>query len=349
MLAMPIATAARTSQGDLRKADWSVKAPHNLAKNPPANDAVWKFIGLVPGRPDLGKLCDFRFVDLRRSGTLSLVVNYDGGGESNCNSISVFDKSGARIEEYDLPDDGYLDTADVKDINGDGHFEFVVDRTVANEFEGSNYGNGNYSHCRACRACSEDWPRVYAWTGMGYTEVSSQYSKYYQRELGSLKKQIAVIDAAEAAAKLPTTPTPIQGVPVEITEAGVVGAGHGGGGFLLVEPYAAATPAPEDAETPDAGDLNCLKAEAAKMERFLKISKDAGIADAIRWANSNDPGEREFAAYDLSDIGTAEALKYEQTLSRDPEHDVAQSAEQELKDWGKPEKPSAFARASQLP
>jgi hypothetical protein len=95
--------------------------------------------------------------------------------------------------------------------------------------------------------------------------------------------------------------------------------------------------------------LDCLKAEAAKMERFLKTSKDAGMADAIVWANSTNPGEREFATYVLSDIRTAEALKYEQTLSRDPEHDVAESAEQALNDWGKPETPSAFEHASQLP
>jgi hypothetical protein len=126
------------------------------------------------------------------------------------------------------------------------------------------------------------------------------------------------------------------------------GSGHGGGGFLLPEPSAAASPAPEAADTPDPGDLDCLKAEAAKMERFLKISKDAGMTDAIVWANSNNPSEREFATDVLAGIGTAEALKYKQTLVHDSEQDVAESAREELKNWGKPETPDAFERASQL-
>ena len=355
MLAVPVATPARTSRDDLRKADWSVSAPHNLAENPPANDAVWKFIGLLPGRITFGKLCEFHFVDLRRNGTLSLVANDDGGGTVDCNIVEVFDKSGGSIEEYELP--GY---PEIEDINGDGHFELVVDDTVASE--GSNDRDGMYSHCEACRACSEIWPRVYAWTGMGYSEVSSQYPKYYERELGSLKKQIAAINAAEAAAKLPTSavPTPVQSAPRVFTHGSFsmsqeqrTGMNQQGQTLspsvaVLRATEAVASPAPEAVETPDPGELDCLKAEAAKMERFLGTAKDAGMADAIRWANSNNPGERDFATNVLRDIGTVEALKYEQTLAHDSEHDVAASAKEELKEWGKPETPDAFERAPQL-
>ncbi len=38
----PVAMAAGDT--DLAKADWSVKAPHNVADNPPSSDEVWKFI-----------------------------------------------------------------------------------------------------------------------------------------------------------------------------------------------------------------------------------------------------------------------------------------------------------------
>ncbi len=72
------------------------------------------------------------------------------------------------------------------------------------------------------------------------------------------------------------------------------------------------------------------------MERYLGNSNDAGISDAIRWANSDDPIDRDFAAQILGDIGTGEALKYEQTLSRDSNHDVASWAKYQLEHWGKP-------------
>jgi hypothetical protein len=80
------------------------------------------------------------------------------------------------------------------------------------------------------------------------------------------------------------------------------------------------------------------------MERFLGISKDAGMLDAIRWSSSDDPVEREFATWTFDDISTPEAREYERTLSRDSDQDVASSAKAELKDWGEPEQPRSFER-----
>jgi hypothetical protein len=353
LLALPIALEAKTPLQDLNRADWSVNAPHNLAHNPPTKEAVWSFIDHLPGRlPDLGKLCDFRFVDLRRQGTLSLVVTDDTGGTVDCNDVEIFDKGSSGIEQYDGA--GYLDTPGVEDINRDGRFEVVVDYTTATEYAGNYYdASGRHSHCEACRTCEENWPIVYAWTGSGYTEVSSQYPKYFERELESVKKQIAAIDEAEAAAHRPAPAVqPPVHAPAQV-EVGVFdhnGSGFGGGFGIrqqqqILESSPAASSASEAAEMPDANALDCLKAEAAKIERFLGGSRDAGMNDAIRWANSNDPGEREFAAYVLPEIGMAEALRYEQTLSRDSNPDVADSAKEELKDWGKPEEPSAFGRS----
>ena len=351
LLALPVATAAKTPKPDLSQADWSVHAPHNLVDNPPSKDAVRTFIGHLPGSfADLGgKLCDFRFVDLRHSGTLSLVVSDDAGGTSDCSETDIFDKGAAGIEHYYRG--GYL--TGVEDIHGDGRFEIIVDVPDGDEYREASHGSG-IDDCDACRACSETWPRIYAWTGSGYTEVSSQYPRYYERELKSLKKRTASIDASEAAPQLAASAASngAQSAPRAVeTEAyqSLTSEGlriHQVQQSPETEPSAAA-PLAAQAETQYPGSLDCLKAKAAKIERLLRISNDAGMDDAIRWANNTNPAKREFATVILSEIGTAEALKYEQTLANDSEHDVADSAKAGVKNWGwrKREKPSAFERS----
>ena len=350
MFGVSAAADETQAQVDLKRADWSVNAPHDLAHNPPSEEAVRSFIGHMTN-----KVCDPHFADLKHNGTLSLVLADDGGGTADCNYTEIFDKSGGRVEEYEL--DRYLDTPGVEDIDGDGHFEVIVDDVEGRENCTDDYGTDALS---ICSTCTEYWPRVYAWTGSGYTEVSFQYLKYYERELVSLKKQIASIYAAEAAARRPApAPTPMQvplGMPVaseaghEISMVPQNSTGSFGGGFgqglVTAERAQGATsaqsPEPQAAETPDPSDSDCLKAEAAKIERFIGKSKDAGMRDVIEWANSNDPAQRDFATGVLSDIGTAEALKYEKTLSRDSDPDVAKSAKSELDDWGKAETPDTF-------
>jgi len=59
------------------------------------------------------------------------------------------------------------------------------------------------------------------------------------------------------------------------------------------------------------------------------------MLDAIRWANGDDPLERTLAASVFYHIGTSEALKYEQTLSRDPDRKVAEWASRDRRYWGK--------------
>ena len=72
--------------------------------------------------------------------------------------------------------------------------------------------------------------------------------------------------------------------------------------------------------------LACTKAEAAKIERFLGTSRDAGMTDAIKWAASNDPNDREFAVEMLGEIETPQAIEYLGTLSHDSNRQVAESA-----------------------
>ena len=64
------------------------------------------------------------------------------------------------------------------------------------------------------------------------------------------------------------------------------------------------------------GKVDCLEAQAAKIERFLG-DKTAGLNDAIRWSQSKDRYQREFAAPILADIGTLDAMHHLRRLTRD--------------------------------
>ena len=76
--------------------------------------------------------------------------------------------------------------------------------------------------------------------------------------------------------------------------------------------------------------LDCTRAEAARIERFLGGSPDAGMTDAIRWAKSSDPSDREFAADLFADIGTPAAISALRALSHDSDPEVAKHAAIEL-------------------
>jgi hypothetical protein len=74
----------------------------------------------------------------------------------------------------------------------------------------------------------------------------------------------------------------------------------------------------------------CLEAEAAAIQRFLGMSPDAGIDQAIRLANSKDAAERDFAVNILYKIGTPKAWQQIEILSRDPDFRVAFEAKRYL-------------------
>jgi hypothetical protein len=339
MLMPSLATAA--PQEDLRQLNWSVDAPHNLADHPPSSDQVWKLMNDVWIETSGSKLCSFRFVDLRRLGEMSLVAVIGGNNTGpDCTEVAVIDKASTQFELYVLGTAGNSDVAHIiKNLNGDGHLELVVDDPLF--YEGTKYPG----------TCMVLWPRVYAWTGRGYTEVSSQYPQYYEGELRSINEKIAAIKSAEAATLAVSSGAPISGVAGPMSERMT---GHWistseDPQVANVNPLPAATPGPsansastENASMPYTGDLDCLKVEAAKTERFLGVSKDAGMADAIRWANSDNPNQREFASWIFGELGTSQALQFEQTLSRDVEPDVADAAKYELKHWGEPKHPASF-------
>jgi hypothetical protein len=66
-------------------------------------------------------------------------------------------------------------------------------------------------------------------------------------------------------------------------------------------------------------DKECLESEASAIKRFLGVSPDAGIEQAIRLANSKDRLAREFGTVLLIKIGTASAREQLQKLTNDPD------------------------------
>jgi len=107
-----VVSSSLAAPPDLASMDWSVNQPHTVAKHPPSQKMVWDFVDHF--RDDTGgRLCSFRFVDLRHLDELSLVAVYDGGGSVSCNQLTIFDKSATGFEAYDYSDG--LQDADVKD------------------------------------------------------------------------------------------------------------------------------------------------------------------------------------------------------------------------------------------
>jgi hypothetical protein len=67
-------------------------------------------------------------------------------------------------------------------------------------------------------------------------------------------------------------------------------------------------------------------AEASAIQRFLGISSDAGIDQALRLAKSPDRFERRFGTELLKQIGGPIARKYLEVLAKDPDYGVASYA-----------------------
>jgi hypothetical protein len=324
-LSPPVFAQKPTSKLDLVTADWSVKSAHNLASNPPPTDRVQAFVNRAFGT-DLAHICAFRFADLRHCGNLSLVVDIDAGGKGGCNDTHIFDKTPSGFEEYSTM--GILDENlrnSVSDINHDGNLELVI-------YPIPFYGPPTSSPSRLF-GCDNMWPMIFAWTGSGYTDVSSRYRGYYARYLKSLKKRIAANSAAPSKHWRPTKVQPSSPTARDskvVSSYGVFSTGPEveGREFASV-PEEVPPPATAPPSGPDP-DYDCLRIEAAKAEAFLGIHSDATMSDAIKASESNDPDERAVAAAVLSYIGTPEAKADLKVLAADSDPAVAKYATERL-------------------
>jgi hypothetical protein len=323
------ASSVRAAQPALVSADWSVKSPHSLATNPPSDDAV---IALVEKLADQDRLslCSSHFADLRHSGNLSLVVSVSDG--RFC-SLSIIDKTGPDFTAYAAEQAHYSLGPEIEDLAGNGNLEMIVDT----EFTSWNGGG-------VMEPCVATWPVIYAWTGSGYTDVSSQYKGYYEQQLASLKKQIAATPSATEQARAPAPNQTPESAPTMVPVHPPGSLSGFANGIPMRE--VRAVPAPEASSSPAATGAarphrrprsanDCTEAEAAKIQRFLGISRNAGMSDAIRWAKSDDPDKREFAADVFRDIGTTAAIEYLRTLSNDWNSMVSDIAKSDLEAGGR--------------
>jgi hypothetical protein len=222
---------------------------------------------------------------------------------------------------------GHTEGPELKDLAANGNLELIVPTDL------SDYQGGGY--------CVAQWPVIFAWTGNGYGDVSTYYKRYYEQQLAYLQKRIALAETQKEQAEQGTAAQVAESaasagsvVPARPQSAGKssppVPSRTGAYTFGPVV-QASAPPRPMDTPPPDSEGLNCTKAEAAKIQRFLGISRDAGMSDAIKLASSDDPKDREFAADMLADIGTPDAIEYLRTLSHDTNSGVATSGKFALK------------------
>jgi hypothetical protein len=288
----------------LASADWSANAPHSLAEKLPTRKEVEEFLGFSDTTDyTTDSLCSFTFADLHRTGSLSLIVASDTSGRGFCNGIGIIDRTVKGFESTDLPPTEIGQGIDVskliKDIDGDGRLELVVNMTVG------GYQGGAH--------CGLEWPVIYAWTGTSYADVSGQFKGYYRQRLAEVKLQLN---------ESSPTPAPEQ---VETFESQPPGLR-----LWAIKPERALS-VPGPAQRLANYHMDCLKAEAAKTERFLGISSDAGMGDAIKWSESEDPLTREFAATIFDDMGTPAALENLKNLTADSDSSVAAVTKNDLR------------------
>ena len=277
LLVVP-ATLRAGSSPPLSSYNWAVKASPNLARNPPPEEAVRKFMEQKHDNGESNsetRICSFRFVDLRHAGNLTLLVTRWDGPRGGCGGLSVVDRTAAGFQEVSGEGSDYYGIDDVnevvRDINGDGKLDLVFYNQFT-DYEGA--------------ACAATWPVIYGWDGSKYANLSSQprFRAFYQQEIKSLRREIADTRRIESSEK------------------------------------------DRNGRRPSSDEARCAEASITKIQRFLGAGPDTGMADAIRWANSSDRLEREFAAGVLSDIGTPETKKYLRTLANDNDRGVAFSA-----------------------
>lgn len=317
-------------EGDLAESDWSTAAKRNLAKDPPSAQAVTAFLKRLRINASIAlptEPTDFRFEDLRGSGTLSLVGVVDPLSGCDDGSVIVIDKTGLGFELYAGGGGGTTVADLLRDLDGTGKYELVTHLTL---------------FVRDCASGGPTFPVIYAWTGAGYEDVSNRYPGFYRRELRTLESNTEAVEAElarrAAAKRQPAEPTPQRGPAMifrldrgEAPQVTIIRPAQPAPSPAQPAPSPAPLAPPELVAAYENGGKYYWRIEAARIKRFLGISRDAGMGYAISLANSDEWRDRVLAAEIFADIATPEAKGYLHTLSRDSEPPVAGEARYSLR------------------
>jgi hypothetical protein len=312
MLCLIFASSSYAESPDLATADWSVHSPNSLVANPPSEDAALALLNRLLGGV-FPYICSSRFVDLRHSGNLSLIVSASDG--RHCGFLNVIDKTPSGFELYEPNQDAEVE--EIKDLAADGKHELILDT-----WNQSEPGQGGL--------CLSPWPAIFAWTGSGYANVSDQYKGYYEHHLDSLKKQMAAEEApTPAAIQTPTLAQVTIGPLLRQNSDGATIEDQALGLAPSTAPTASTDPIPTVTRNRRMLGLRtdpfCMAAEAAKIERFLGLT-DAAMNDAVKLAGSEDPQRRELAVCTLVGLGTPEAIEHLRALTDDSNEKVSSLA-----------------------
>jgi hypothetical protein len=336
-----LSTSVWAAQNGLASADWSADSSPSLAAHPPNDDAILDLLNKLQGAAGFMGICSAQFANLRHGTNLSLVVSATDGRQ--CGFLSIVDKTSSGFELYESTG-GEIEG--IKDLTGDGNLELIV-----NFWDGDPMGS----------SCVPKWPVIFAWDGHEYANVSDQYKGYYEEKLNLLKEQTAEVRAAEQAQEEPPgqtpapRPTALRHILISPSTEQARGAEQVQEALpdrtpasrptairdALISPTDAPKPTQvqSDAENPaelspattsnveqTLSDPDCGAAEASRIERFLGVSPEAGLHDAIGWANSSDPRQRELAVFAFLAIGTPSAVEQLRTLSYDTDHKISSLA-----------------------
>ena len=296
LIVLAPATLRAGSTPQLSSYNWSVKASPNLARNPPPEEAVRKFMEQKHDNGESNsetRICSFRFVDLRHAENLTLLVTRWDIPRGGCGGLSIVDRTAAGFQEVSGEGSDYygIDNVNevVRDINGDSKLELIFNNQFT-DYEGA--------------ACAATWPVIYGWDGSKYANLSAQprFRPFFEQEIKRLRREVADTRRIESREK------------------------------------------DRNGRRPSSDEARCAEASIAKIQRFLGAGPETGVADAIRWANSSDRLEREFAAGVLSDIGTPETKKYLRILANDTDRVVALNAKTDFayRHFGKSEPEAEF-------
>lgn len=175
------ATLRAKSTPALTSYNWAVNASPNLASKPPSMKILVNFLNSVlesAGEidPDIGEndedsesaqyVCSFRFADLRRNGSLSLVAGLGVPQRPSCRDVYIIDKTAQGFQVYSSGGsigDGQDVSANLKDLRHDGNLEFLLYNPLGEIKD----------------RCAAGFPAIYAWAGGGYTNVSQRFKDFY--------------------------------------------------------------------------------------------------------------------------------------------------------------------------